>query len=293
MEPRDPLDMPAPQGMADPMLPRPFRVLRVIRDTSDVVTLHLSPQPGEDEVSEGLAFAPGQFNMLYVFGVGEVPISISGDPDNPCVLVHTIRDVGAVTRALCKVRRGDTIGVRGPFGTAWPVERAQGDDILFIAGGIGLAPLRPAFYHVLAHRRAYGRVILIYGARTPGDLLYRKELASWRGHFGLDVQVIVDTATSDWFGPVGVVTRLLAGARFDPADTTAMLCGPEVMMRFCTRDLTARGVPGEQIHVSLERNMKCAIGFCGHCQLMPHFLCKDGPVYRYSSVEWLLAMREV
>jgi NAD(P)H-flavin reductase len=279
--------VPAIAGMADPMLPRPFRVTRVVRETHDVVTLFLDPG------DHGFEFAPGQFNMLYAFGVGEVPISISGDPADPSVLVHTIRDVGAVTRALCAAKRGDTIGVRGPYGSSWPVEHARGDDILIIAGGIGLAPLRPAFYHVLAHRRDYGRVTLIYGARTPSDLIYRKQLESWRGQFGLDVQVTVDTASRDWFGPVGVVTRLLPSARFDPGDTTAMLCGPEVMMRFCTRDLEARGVPGDHVHVSLERNMKCAIGFCGHCQFVPYFLCKDGPVFRFSQVEWLLAMREV
>lgn len=272
----------------DPMLPQPLCVTRVKRETRDTVTLFLEPCDGTAKQ----AFAPGQFNMLYAFGVGEVPVSISGDPAQPGVLVHTIRDVGAVTHALCTVKRGQIIGVRGPFGTAWPVDRAHGDDILIIAGGIGLAPLRPAFYHVLAHRRDYGRVTLIYGARTPGDLLYRKELERWRGQFGLDVQVTVDTAGSDWFGPVGVVTQLLGNARFDPLDTTALLCGPEIMMRFCVRDLSARGVPLEQLHVSLERNMKCAIGFCGHCQLGPHFLCKDGPVYRYSDVEWLLGIAE-
>jgi NAD(P)H-flavin reductase len=238
-------------------------------------------------------FAPGQFNMLYAFGVGEVPISISGDPAAPGALVHTIRDVGPVSRALCTARRGDVIGVRGPFGTSWPVAGVHGDDVLFIAGGIGLAPLRPAFYQILADRRRYGRVTLLYGARSPAELLYRKELMGWRGRFGLDVEVTVDTGAQDWFGPVGVVTRLLARARFDPGDTAAFLCGPEIMMRFAVRDLDRLGVSRQRMFVSLERNMKCGIGLCGHCQLMPHFLCKDGPVYRYSDVDWLMSIREL
>lgn len=271
------------------MLPEPFRVRRVRRETRDVVTLVLEPVARAGD----FVFAPGQFNMLYAFGVGEVPISISGHPDEPGTLTHTIRDVGAVTRALCQVKTGHIIGVRGPFGTSWPVQRAHGDDILIIAGGIGLAPLRPAFYHVLARRRDYGRITLIYGARTPADLVFRKELERWRGQFGLDVEVTVDAAADDWFGPVGVVTSLLARARFDPLDTTAFMCGPEIMMRFAARELERLGVPGQRMIVSLERNMKCAIGFCGHCQLVPYFVCKDGPVVRYSDVEWLLGVREI
>lgn len=287
MEAHDPRER-APGGAGvDPMLPRPFRVVRTHRDTRDIATLTLASCDGTP-----FHFAPGQFNMLYAFGVGEVPISISGSPDEPGVLVHTIRDVGAVTHALAGVRRGDIIGVRGPYGTAWPVEQARGDDVILVAGGIGLAPLRPAFYHILARRRDYGRITLVYGARTPEDILYRHELEHWRGLFGLDVEVTVDAATDGWFGPVGVVTRLLGRARFDAGDTTAMVCGPEVMIRFTAHELEQRGVGGERVYVSLERNMKCGIGFCGHCQLVPHILCKTGPVYRHADVAWLLGIRE-
>ncbi|MCG8423473.1 MAG: FAD/NAD(P)-binding protein [Proteobacteria bacterium] len=276
-------------GVADPMMPRPFRITRKVKETHDTVTFDLVPADGGTIAG----FAPGQFNMLYAFGIGEVPISISGDPANPEVLIHTLRAVGAVTRALCDARRGDIVGVRGPFGTAWPAEQARGDDIVLIAGGIGLAPLRPAFYRFLTDRRTYGRISLIYGARTPAELLYRRELEHWRGQFGLDVEVTVDHAAADWYGPVGVVTRLLSRVRFDPIDTTALLCGPEVMMRFAIRDLTRLGVADDHIFLSMERNMKCAIGFCGHCQFGPAFVCKDGPVFSYRDVARLLAVAEI
>lgn len=272
-----------------PMLPRPHRVVRTRRDTHDTVTLTLAPVEPDAPVK----FAPGQFNMLYAFGVGEVPVSVSGDPDEPGRLVHTIRAVGAVSAALCRLKRGEVVGVRGPFGTAWPVETARGGDLVFMAGGIGLAPLRPAFVQALAHRREYGRVILVHGARTPADLLYPRELEHWRGQFDISVRVTVDRGDSEWLGPVGVVTRMLATVEFDPARATAMVCGPELMMKFSALELEKRGVPAEQVYLSLERNMKCAIGLCGHCQFGPTFICKDGPVFPLPRVAPLLAIPEL
>ncbi|MDF1523930.1 MAG: FAD/NAD(P)-binding protein, partial [Trueperaceae bacterium] len=242
---------------------------------------------------EPLRFAPGQFDMLYVFGVGEVPISISGDPARPERLVHTTREVGAVTRAMRRLRPGDAIGVRGPFGTSWPVAAAEGRDVVLIAGGIGLPPLRPALYHVLAHRERYGRVVLLYGARTPEDLLFRDELAAWRASFDLEVHVTVDRATGDWRGNVGVCTPLVQRAPIDPRRTVAMICGPEVMIRAACRELARRGVSPQDTFVSLERNMKCAVGLCGHCQLGPYLVCRDGPVFAYDRVERLLDRGEV
>jgi NAD(P)H-flavin reductase len=263
--------------------------VRTRRDTHDTVTLTLAPVEPDAPVK----FAPGQFNMLYAFGVGEVPVSVSGDPDEPGRLVHTIRAVGAVSAALCRLKRGEVVGVRGPFGTAWPVETARGGDLVFMAGGIGLAPLRPAFVQALAHRREYGRVILVHGARTPADLLYPRELEHWRGQFDISVRVTVDRGDSEWLGPVGVVTRMLATVEFDPARATAMVCGPELMMKFSALELEKRGVPAEQVYLSLERNMKCAIGLCGHCQFGPTFICKDGPVFPLPRVAPLLAIPEL
>jgi NAD(P)H-flavin reductase len=264
-------------------------VQRTAHETADTFTLELAAERGVDP----LVFAPGQFNMLYVFGVGEVPISISGDPATPQTLVHTTRVVGAATRAMGRLRRGDHLGVRGPFGTAWPVDTAEGQDVLFVAGGIGLAPLRPALYRVLARRERYGRVVLLYGARTPEDILFRRELRNWRADFDLEVHVTVDRATREWRGNVGVVTALIPRVPFDPRNTVAFTCGPEVMMRFTVLELQRRGVDAAEVFVSLERNMKCAIGLCGHCQLGAEFVCRDGPVFPYSRVRALLDVREL
>ena len=275
---------PATVSASDPMRPEPFVVRHVTKETGDTFSLTLAPVAG----AKFRPFAPGQFNMLYVFGVGEVPISISGDPAKPEILVHTIRAVGATTRAMQKLEKGDWVGVRGPFGTSWPVDQAHGHDVILISGGIGLAPIRPAIYHVLLHRALYGRVVILYGARTPRDMLYPKELREWRSRFDVVVDVTVDRATMEWQGAVGVVTKMVQRSPFDPQSAMAFICGPEVMMRYVVRQLDAFGVDHGSIHLSMERNMKCAVGFCGHCQLGPYFVCKDGPVFAYRDIKtWL------
>ena len=271
------------------MVPEPYLVQGVKKETGDTYTLTLAPAGG----GPAPAFAPGQFNMLYAFGVGEVPISISGDPGQPGPLVHTIRAVGAVTRALCRLKRGGVLGVRGPFGTPWPVDLAPGKDVVVIAGGLGLAPLRPAVYWLLNRRAELGTLELLYGARTPQDLLYRRELERWRGRFDFRVHVTVDAARGDWRGNVGVVTTVIPRMRFDPAHTLALVCGPEIMMRFTLQELVKAGVPPEQIFLSMERNMKCGVGLCGHCQWGPFFICKDGPVFALSRIQEWLGRREV
>ena len=287
------LEAPRPVAAAsrpapDPMVPVPCVVDRTQRETADTFTLELLPQGGRT-----FPFAPGQFNMLYVLGIGEVPISISGDPEFPQKLVHTTRAVGAVTKGMGKLKRGDAIGVRGPFGTSWPVGEARGCDLVVVAGGIGLAPLRPALYEVVSHRDRYGRVVLLYGARTPDDILFRKQLKEWRGDFDLEVHVTVDRATGEWRGNVGVVTTLIPRVPFDPYHTVAMVCGPEVMMRFTVLELERRGVPTDRIWLSLERNMKCGVGLCGHCQCGPKFICRDGAVFPCRDVMHLMSRREL
>lgn len=278
-----------PTKILDPMIPQTYEIQRTRWDTNDTFSMELSPSSGGDIP----AFEAGQFNMVYVYGVGEIPISISGDPARRDTLIHTTRAVGTVTRAMSKLKIGATLGVRGPFGTAWPVEVGRGKDIAIVAGGIGLAPLRPAMFRILEKREQYGRVVLLYGARTPGDVLYRKQLEQWRAHFDLDVFVTVDRATSNWRGSVGLVTQLIGRAPLDPRNTIAMVCGPEMMMRFTTMELEKRGVSSDDIYVSLERNMKCGIGLCGHCQFGPDFVCKDGPVFRHSQVKYLLSKWEI
>lgn len=273
---------------ADPAVPAACRILAVRRESHDTFTLEIDPSP-----LPGFAFRPGQFDMLWAFGAGEVPVSISGDPGVKDRLVHTIRVVGGVTRALERLRRGDTVGVRGPYGEPWPVDRAEGRDLVIVAGGIGLAPLRPVLHAVARRRSLFGRVTLMYGARTPADVLFRRDLDRWKADARIEVLVTVDRATAVWPGDVGVVTKLLPRARFEPAEAIAMLCGPEVMMRFATVDLLRRGVLPENVVVSLERNMKCGIGVCGHCQLGPILICRDGPVFEFARVRSLIEVRDL
>jgi len=278
-----------PATAADVMRPDLYRIQRVRRETHDTFTVELRPDRGGARI----AYRPGQFNMVYVFGAGEIPISISGDPAAATRLVHTTRAVGTVTNMMGRLKAGDVVGVRGPFGTPWPTEIARGHDVVVVAGGIGLAPLRPVLYWVLAHRADYGRVVLLYGARTPQDLLYRRELEQWRARFDVDVYVTVDRGSQAWRGGVGVVTSLIPKAPFDPRDAVAMMCGPEVMMRYTALELQRRGVPVGQIYVSMERNMKCAVGFCGHCQFGQYFVCRDGPVFPYDRVQELINRWEI
>jgi NAD(P)H-flavin reductase len=238
--------------------------------------------------------APGQFNMLTAFGVGEAPISLSGDPAEPGRLVHTIRAVGPVSRALARLGPGQAVGLRGPFGSSWPMAEAAGRDVVIMAGGLGLAPLRPVLYRLLAERERYGQVLLLYGARSPGDILFRRELESWRRRLDVEIEVTVDhAAASDWRGHVGMVTNLLGQVALDPAKTIALVCGPEIMMRFSVAALQDAGVKNQAIYLSMERNMKCAIGLCGHCQFGSVFICRDGPVFRYDRVAAMLRHKEI
>jgi NAD(P)H-flavin reductase len=268
------------------MLPEPRRVMRARRETHDTVTLTIEASP------ENGPFLPGQFNMLYAFGVGEAPISLSGDPAGGRDIVHTIKAVGAVSQALCRLRTGSVVGLRGPYGRPWPVADIAGQDLMLIAGGLGLAPLRPVVHHVLAHRRTYGTVSLLVGARRPEDLLFQRDLARWKTRGDLRVSTIVDRAGRAWKGRVGVVPTLIGDTLIDAGRTVAFVCGPEVMMRFTVRELAHRGLPEERIYLSLERNMKCAVGLCGHCQYGPSFLCYDGPVFRFDRLRSLFWLRE-
>ncbi|MBZ5726160.1 MAG: FAD/NAD(P)-binding protein [Acidobacteriia bacterium] len=275
----------------DPMMPRPWVVRRISKETPDTFTLALEPSDGGPSGRGG--FQPGQFSMLWVFGVGELPISISGDPAEEGSLTYTVRSVGPATQALVSHGAGQSVGVRGPFGTGWPVAGAEGKDVVVVAGGIGLAPLRPVIYHVLRHRDRFGRLVILYGARSPRDMIYRKELAAWARHKDTQVLSTVDYGGVAWRGRVGVVTSLFKYLRLQPARTTAMLCGPEIMMRLVARELAARGLAAGDVYLSMERNMKCAVGSCGHCQWGPHFICKDGPVFSYAHIAAMLDRYEL
>jgi len=269
------------------MLPVGYRVIDRTVETRDSATLCLEP------VGRPLdRFRPGQFAMMYAYGVGEVPISISGIGDDG-TLMHTIRSVGAVSRALYGAQPGTVIGVRGPFGTTWAPEDAVGNDLVVVAGGVGLAPLRPVVLAALAARSAYRKVVVVAGARTPDEFLFRAELDAWTKRDDLEVELTIDQPAAGWDGTVGFVTEPLARLRLDPERTVSLLCGPEPMMRFSARVLLRAQVPAEQIQVSLERSMKCGIALCGHCQLGPLLICRDGPVVNFSVAEPLLTVPEL
>lgn len=266
-----------------------YTVFGRVRETRSSVTLTLAPADADRVVAPG---QPGQFNMLWAFGVGEVPISLSG-ADNSGLLVHTIRAVGPVSSKLCSARPGDTVGVRGPFGSTWPIAQALGQDVIVVGGGIGLAPVRPVIHAILADRSSYGEVTLVVGARKARDLLFRTELDRWWRERTIRVRTIVDEPTPDWKGNIGVVTKELSRIRLDPGRTIAIACGPEIMMKFVAHSLVDKGVDTDRIAVSMERNMQCGIGQCGHCQIRGYFACTDGPVFAWREVEPLIAVREL
>jgi anaerobic sulfite reductase subunit B len=287
------------------MTPVPHRVVGRRDETDDVVTLLLSPTVGT-----ALRAQTGQFNMLTAFGVGEAAISVSSAPHDVGPLQHTIRDVGPVTHALCGARIDDLVGVRGPFGTHWAVGAPRGTDdptevgsstdapvfegdVVVVAGGIGLAPLRGAVYELVArHSRGGGPLFVIVGAREPSQILFGRDLEAW-ARDGARVEVTVDVPAPGWAGHVGLVTSLLNHVDFDPIGASALVCGPEIMMRFTARSLMDIGVDPHGIWVSLERNMQCGVAWCGHCQLGPFLLCRDGPILPYAGlVAHLLSERE-
>ncbi|MEO1301826.1 MAG: FAD/NAD(P)-binding protein [Myxococcota bacterium] len=269
-----------------PLLPSARTVVSRIEETEGVVSLAWQREEAD------APSAAGQFYMVYAFGVGEVPISVSGECESAESEVHTIRAVGAVTGALCEKQAGDVLGVRGPFGTPWPLSQGRGRDVVLVAGGIGLAPLRPAILALLRQRDAYRSLTLYYGAREPSGLLYASQLAEW-AKAGLRVNTTVDAAPKAWRGHVGFVTTLIRRDRAPLDNAVAMVCGPEVMMRACADALFTRGIAPDSLFVSLERNMNCAVGTCGHCQLGPYFICRDGPVLPWSQIGALLGVRSL
>ncbi len=269
-----------PATIADPMLPYPAVVRAIRPETYGISTFSLEYL---DPAAQA-GFAPGQFNMIHLPGFGEVAISICSDPNTPKVMEHTVRYAGSVTRAIGRLRVGDTMGMRGPYGNPWPMQLAEGKDLMIVSGGIGLAPLRPVILEVIHRRSSFGRVLILYGGRTPQDLLYTGEFEKWQDG-GIEMNVSVDRADESWKGQVGVIPMAFYRIRLDHRNTLVFSCGPEIMMRFVIYEAMARRIPKDAIYVSMERNMKCAIGFCGHCQLGPVFICKQGPVFKFSTIE--------
>jgi NAD(P)H-flavin reductase len=265
-----------------PIVPKWAELVEIQKEAPGVSTYWLRFL--DSKLREEFSFKPGQFNLLTIPGYGEAAISISSDVDDNYGIGHTIRLAGDVTNAIARLEIGDTLGLRGPFGTNWPIEECKGKDIYIAAGGIGLPPLRPVIYHIMRNRSDYGKVVVLYGARTPNDLQFKNEFDGWRDT-DIEVLVTVDRATEGWTGTVGVVPLLFYRLRMDPQNSMAFTCGPEIMMRFVVYEALARRLPESDIYVSFERNMKCGYGSCGHCQLGPYFVCKDGPVFSYEQLQ--------
>ncbi|MBS0201286.1 MAG: FAD/NAD(P)-binding protein [Planctomycetes bacterium] len=272
-----------PALAVNPWLTHTARIADIVSECDGIATYRLCLDTSDN--ASAYVFEPGQFNMLYVPGVGESAISMSGDAHEPDGWIHTVRVAGNVTRSLAQLECGQTLGVRGPFGTGWPIPQLVGKNVVVVAGGLGLAPLRPLVYHLVRHRSQFQNVSLIVGARTAAGLLYPTEYANWT-QAGIDVQLTVDRATAGWNGNIGVVTALLDRLKLNQIERASVVtCGPEVMMKYVGMSAMQRGIPAEQIWVSMERNMQCAAGLCGHCQLGPAFICKDGPVLRYDRLQ--------
>jgi NAD(P)H-flavin reductase len=279
----------APAAPAEGLRLHPVTVKKITWETDDTFTLQIDL----GAMGENYSFLPGQFNMLYAFGLGEVAISISSDPSRAGTLAHTIHRVGTVTTGLAQMKKGDVIGLRGPFGVSWPLDVARGKDVCIAAGGIGLAPLRPMLYSLIRERKAFRRIVLLYGARSPLDLLYRVELEEWAKDNGIEVHVTVDRGDTSWKGHIGVVTTLFSYVTLGARETVGYVCGPETMMKYTIAEMERGGLIEDQIYLSMERNMKCAVGFCGHCQYGPEFICKDGPVFPLKRIRHLLDKKEL
>jgi len=285
------LARPEPICGMDSWMPVPARITDFVAETFNTFTVELEIV---DEDLRGLyRWTPGQFNMLYAPGVGEAAISISSDSERPGRLLHTIREVGSVTRAIHRMGVGGLLGLRGPFGRGWPVEEMPGRDVLIVGGGISLAPLRPLVYWIRNHRADYGRVVMLYGCRSPEDRPYVAELEEWGEAADIDVLVTVDNATPEWTGPVGVVTDLLRRVRVNANNTSVCVCGPRVLNRVAAWQFLQLHIPESRVYVSLERNMNCGFGRCGHCQYGGKFVCKNGPVFAFDEIADIFGRREV
>lgn len=275
--------------MVNRLIPFEVTIKWIKKETRDTSTYAL--RINSKEIQKIYRFRPGQFNMLYIPGVGESPISISSAPSDK-EITHTIRVAGDVTTSISKLKAGDRIFMRGPFGSSWPIEEIEDSFLIVIAGGLGIAPLRSILRDIIK-RRSKKKGFILYGAKTPKDIIFRDEFPRYKDCF--DVFLTVDKADPEeyWRGYIGRVTDLFDKLTFDPLNTVVFICGPEVMMQSCIKELIVRGVAGEKIFLSMERNMNCGVGICGHCMFGPKFICKDGPVFRFSDIEEFLGIKEI
>ncbi|MEJ2685697.1 MAG: FAD/NAD(P)-binding protein [Gammaproteobacteria bacterium] len=275
--------------MSSPYLPHRAEIVERIEEASDVFTLRL--RLTDNDARRSYRFAPGQFNMLYLYGVGEVPISIVSDPRDDALLDHTVRALGRVTRGLSALQAGDTVGVRGPYGRGWPLQAAEGRDVLVVTGGLGCAPVVAAIRYILRRRDRYGPLTILQGVKHSKDLLWREQYEAWARHPDTEVLLAADQGGPAWPWHVGLITELFDKIDIRPGRTLAMMCGPEPMMVAAIRELRALGLGNGDIYASMERNMQCAVGHCGHCQIGGSFVCRNGPVFPYTELAELLGRR--
>jgi len=272
-------------------LPSEVEVIDRIQEAPDIFTWTL--RFTDEHTNANYRCIPGQFNMLYMHGVGEIPISIVGEDVDCSTIVHTIRVVGRVTKAMSQLKVGDRLGLRGPFGRGWPLRESHGRDLVIVTGGLGCAPVVAVIHHAIANREHYGRIVIMQGVKHSNDLLWRKSYEQWQKMSDVQVLLAADVSTQGWPWATGRITVLLDQAVFDQEKCTVMMCGPEQMMCGMAEQLVIRGVDESEIWLSMERNMKCALGHCGHCQFGPHFICKDGPVYRFPDIKQYLGTRGI
>ena len=272
--------------LSDVYLPHSAKIIARRQESPTIFTLQTEfiedPQPS-------YFFQPGQFNMLYLYGVGEVAISIASDPDVHTYLSHTIRAVGRVTKALHKLKEGDEIGIRGPYGKGWPIQEAQGKDVIIVTGGLGCAPTVSVINYILARRELYGALTILQGVKHSDDLIFQKQYALWRQAPNTQVHIAADCAGPKWPWAIGYVTDMIQSLTLEPDKTITMMCGPEMMMHAAIGALIKKELPEEAIYLSMERNMACGVGHCGHCQYGGFFVCKDGPVFAYPQIKALFS----
>lgn len=272
--------------MPNPDRPVPVEIIERIAETPSIFTLHLRFMNPAD--AQAYQLQPGQYNMLYLYGVGEIPISIVSDPEHDGVLEHTIRTVGRVTQGMERLQVGDQLGLRGPYGQGWPLEAAEGQDVVIVTGGLGCAPVVSMIRYILRRRERFGRLTILQGVKHTDDLIWRKQYEAWKRLPNTQVLLAADVGGPNWPYSVGKVTVLFSQAGIDPQRSIVLLCGPEIMMKASIDRLLALRVPAESIWLSIERNMQCGIGHCGHCQVGPYFVCQDGPVFHYPKLQsWL------
>ena len=273
----------------DPYLPQVAQIIERRQETADIFTLGL--RLSDEKVHQAYQFQPGQFNMLYLYGVGEVAISIASDPQNKELYYHTIHQVGSVTRGLAQLREGDYLGLRGPYGVGWPLQQAVGQDIVVITGGLGCAPSVSAIHYIVKRRAQFGKLMILQGVKHSHDLLFRQQYEQWSQLPNTQVWLAANQSGSHWPWLTGYVTQFIPNLQFDTERAVVMMCGPEAMMRAAIAPLIQIGLTDEKIYINMERNMECGLGHCGHCQFGGQFVCKNGPVFCYPVIKNLFGRK--